>query len=343
MENLDLHRELEAFVEAIDTFPASEEKSKFYKLENIGLAQESALLDNYLGELEHRKALSLILKAQEAISLCKKSEIELGFEKFNEVYSKIPSLSSEAGKYANLYYLSGMAYYYFKIENYHKSLEFTWKELHETEKLEKMGITMLHYRRAGHVGNVIKILYKLGNIEEAVKLMLADLLYTLNGDTALMPQGEWNHELLNIIPYIRQRYFDISFLNVTEKWIQGRGNYKYNDTYIYNEVFSKIPEFEVTNNNLAMIYNWLYLQKMYYQNFTNEFILNSIEFFRVPFDSSFDSLKLSVLSNIIKLLKHSEIEKNLKEKYGIQINNYILNNLNSKQILKDNICNFIFE
>ena len=72
----------------------------FYKLENIGLAQEGALLDNYLGKLEHRKSLSLIHKAQEAVLLCKKNEIQLGFEKFDEMYNEIPSLSFEAGKYA---------------------------------------------------------------------------------------------------------------------------------------------------------------------------------------------------------------------------------------------------
>jgi hypothetical protein len=343
METLDLCKELEAFVEAIDSFPASDEKSQFYNIEKLLSTKEYGLLNDFFGEEEHKKALRLIHKAQEAIKLCKIGELDKGYAEFQDMQEKAKALSKNASLYAQLYYLSGLAYYHFKRGDFQIALEYTWEEIKETEKLEEKGATTLHYRRAGHVGNATKILYVSGKIAEATKLLLGDILYSLNGDTSLMPVGNWNHKLLDFIPYIRQRYFDISFLNAIEKLVEKQGNSGEEDYFFYQNVFSKIPDFEVKNNNSAIIHNWLYLQRLYYDKSYKEFVLCFIEFCEVPFDSTFDLLKLVLLPKIILLMKNSNTNIDFKDKGSFKINNYIRKKINSKQFLKQRVCNLILE
>ena len=343
METLELYKELEAFVEAIDSFPTSDEKSMFYDSEKLLSIREFDLLKVFFGESEHKKALRLIHKAQEAVKSCKFGDLEFGYNEFQEVQEKSMALSENAHQYVQLYYLSGMAYYYYRKGNYSLALEFTWKEIKETELLEADGAITLHYRRVGHIYNAIKLLHESGKYEEATKWALGDLLYTLNGDTSIMPKGNWNTNTFDFIPYLRQRHFDKSFLSIVEFEIEKHGNPIYGDSFFYQNIFAKIPEFEVTNNNSAMIYNWLYLQKMYHQNLHQEFINSSIEFCQEQFDYTFDLLKLSLVSKIIVLLKKSNIETCLREKSNTKINEYIQLKLKSKQPLKENICHLIFE
>ncbi len=341
MENLELHKELKAFVEAIDSFPASEPKSMFYDTEALLSIKEFDLLKDFFGESEHKKALRLINKAQEAVQACKSgAPLEDTFLAFQEVKSKIPDLSENAQSYAQLYYLSGMAYYYYRKENFLVALNFTFDEIKKTELLEMKGATTLHYRRIGHIYNVIKLLYELGEVEEATKYSLGDLLYTINGDTSLLPDGIWNHESLDFIKYLRQRHFDKSFLSSVEFAIEKYNDTTYGRSFFYNNLFSKIPEFDVTNNNLAMLHNWLYLQKLYDKNMYKEFILNTIEFCQESFDYTFDILKLYLLSQIISLLKTTN---NINEKNKQKINDYILLTLQSKRTLKENVCSIMFE
>jgi hypothetical protein len=343
MEILELHKELEAFVEAIDSFPASETKSQFYNIEKLLSIREYDILKDFFGEIEYKKSIKIILKYQDAIAICKNGELEKGYREFQEVQGKSKILSNNAFHYTQLWYLSGMAYYFFRKENYHKALLFTWKEIQETEKLESKGATTLHYRRVGHIGNAIKILNTSGNTDEAVKYALGDLLYTLNGDVSLMPKGNWNRKLFDFLPYNRQRHFDVSFLTIIEMAIEKQNTEKYNESFFYQNIYDKIPDFEVTNNNMAMIYNWLYLQKLYNQKLYKDFIYDSIEFCKVPFDYSFDVLKLSIFSKIIFLLKKSRVNDIYRDKSNLKINDYIQDKLQSKQPLKERVCNLIFE
>jgi hypothetical protein len=343
MENLEIRKSLEEFIEAIDTFPTSNTKSQFYNIEILGSSKENAQLNEFLGDVEFNKSLRLIHYAQEAIKLCKMGNLEDGFKIFQNVEQKSKDLSENALQYINLYYLSGIAYYHYRTKDYKLSLECTWKEIEETGKLEKKGVSNLHYRRVGHIGNAVKILFVSGKIEDSATLALGMLQYTLNGNISSMPAGEWNDKLLDIIPYVRQRYIDLCFLNIIEMALEKQNDIQYNNNFYNDNVFSKIQDFEVTNNNLAMIYNWLYLQKLYTKQHYKDFILDMIEFCQVPFDYSFDVLKLSHLSKIISFLNSSKTDDKFIEKAKLKINNYILNNLNSKQSLKDKVCDLIFE
>ena len=343
MENLDLHKELEAFVEAIDTFPASEEKSKFYSIERIGAEKELKIIEEFFHEDQYKKILQLIIKSEEAIRLCKLGTLEAGYQEFQSVDKEAKILSKDAYQYVRLYFLSGLAYYFYKKGDFDRALQYTWKEIEEIENLEIKGLTILHFRRVGHIGNAIKILYTSGQIEPTITLALGNFLYSINGNKVLMPTGVWNPELLNHIPYIRQRYIDISFLNIIEMTLDKHADSIYDNDFFNRQVFKMIPEFEVTNNNLAMIHNWLYLQKLYYQKDYQKFIINLIEYCKEPFDCTFDILKLSHLSKIILLIKIAKMNNNFKNMANPKLNNYIQRKLMSKQLIKEKICHSIFE
>lgn len=343
MENLELHKALESFEKAIDSFPASQNVTTFYSIEKLLSFREHEIMSNFLGEDQLKKANRLIYKLQDAIAICKTGNLEEGISLFQSVKKNIVGLSENATNYVNLYYLSGMAYYHYRSGNLKDALDFTWEEISKTEHLEAKGAITLHIRRAGHILNVVKILNSCKRIDETIRLSLGNTLYALNGNTDFMPVGHWNHTLLDFIPYIRQRFFDICFLNTVEIIVENQKKINYNDDYFYKHFYSQIPDFEVTNNNLAMIYNWLYIQRLNREEHKKDYVLNAIEFCQVNFDYTFDVLKLSLLPKIIEILKSSSLKMDFKEIVISKINNYVINKLQSKNKLKEKVCNLILE
>ncbi|MES2518849.1 MAG: hypothetical protein V4585_12120 [Bacteroidota bacterium] len=337
-----IQQELERFSEMIDSFPTSEKESKFYHIESILSPIEYNLFKVFFGEQEYKKALSLVLEAQEAIKKCKADDLEGGYEKFQEVKRKSEQLSEKAKQYVTLYYLSGIAYYHFRRKDFDQAINYTLREIQETESIENKGATSLHYRRTGHVINLIKIFKASHQAEKAIPLFLGSLKYLLNGNADLMPKGGWNSELLNFIPYVRQRSFDIFFIEAVDTLINLQADNEHQEL-LFRTLFMEIPDFEPQNNNQAMLYNWLYLQRLYHQKNYLDFVKDCTEFCQTPFDNSFDSLKLSLLANIIQIsqlhLKESGLQKQLKRK----INDFIQTKLASPDHLKNNVCHLIIE
>lgn len=343
MEHQLIQQELERFSEMIDSFPTSDAVSKFYHIESIVSPIEYNLFKVFFGEEEYAKALNLVLEAQEAIKKCKFGDLEEGYNKFESVKTASEKLSEKAHQYVKLYYLSGLAYYYFRKKDFDKAISYTLQEIQETEVIEHMGATSLHYRRTGHVLNLIKIFKATNDIQKAIHLFLGTLSYLLDGNATLMPAGGWNSDLLNFIPYVKQRCFDIFFIDAVDTLI----NYQADDEskeILIEKLFMKLPDFEPQNNNQAMHYNWLYLQRQFYQKKNyEEFIKDCSEFCQMPFDNSFDSLKLSLLANIIKV-SHTHLEgTTLQKKLISKINNFIHTKLASPEHLKNNVCHLIIE
>jgi tetratricopeptide (TPR) repeat protein len=342
MEHQLIQQELERFSEMIDSFPASDAASKFYHIESIVSPIEYNLFKVFFGEEEYSKAMNLVLEAQEAIKKCKSGKLEEGYNKFESVNIESAQLTEKAQQYVKLYYLSGLAYYYFRKKDFDKAIEYTVQEIQETEVIEHMGATSLHYRRTGHVLNLIKIFKATNDTSKAIPLFLGALSYLLNGDSTLMPIGGWNSDLLNFIPYVRQRCFDIFFIDAVDTLIHYQADEDHKNTLI-EKLFMQIPDFEPQNNNQAMHYNWLYLQRQFYQKNYGEFIKDCIEFCQMPFDNSFDSLKLSLLANIIKVSRTHLEGTNLQQQLIGKINTFIQTKLASPDHLKNNVCHLIIE
>lgn len=344
METVQTKKALQLFLKEIDTFPSSSERSTFYSIEKLLSLKENDIFKEFLGEEQLKKAFKLIFQAQEAIKLCKNGELEEGYRLFEVVQEKRVQLSENASHYVYLYYLSGIAYYHYRKGDFNKALECTWEEILQTQFLEAKGATTLHYRRAGHILNAVKLLSSSNRVEEALQYSLGNVLYAINGDTSMMPKGEWNHQLLDFVPYIRQRFLDICFLNTVEILIENQELENKLDISFYSKYLSQIPDFEVTNNNLAIMYNFLYLQKLYSQKKNHQFIIDAIEFLQVNFDYTFDVLKLSICSKMISLIKSTDDLDRVQKKEALtKINDYISENLNSKPPLKQSVCNLIIE
>lgn len=341
MEQQLIQQELENFVGMIDSFPASDSVSKFYRIESLLSPIEDSTLELFFGKVEYNKALKLIYEAQDAIKKCKIGDLDIGFNDFQTVYSKSLSLSINGHQYVNLYYLSGLAYYYYRKQDFTKALSYTLEEIQETQDIESKGATILHYRRTGHVLNLIKIFQSMNENDKVLELSFGLIQYLLIGDKTFMPDGNWESYLLNYVPYIKQRALDITFMQTVDIFIKYGDNDAMKSLIFWN-VFDKLPEFEPQNDNQAMIYNWIYLQKHFFNNRYTEFINESIEFCQTPFDSSFDSLKLSLLPNIIYL---NNINRNSKYSYKLnnEIKNFTINKLSSSEYLKNYVYELMLE
>lgn len=343
MEQQLIEHELEKFLETIGTFPASEKESKFYNIESVVTPIEQNMFKQFFGEEEYRKAIHLILQAQEAIKKCKSDALEEGLLQFNEVRKKSEKLSDRTQQYVFLFYLSGVAYYYFRKKDFAKAIAYTLDEIKETESVENKGATSLHYRRTGHLINLIKIFKVSNQIENTIPLFVGALNYLLNGNNQRMPQGTWNSDSLNLIPYVRQRSFDIFFIEAVDMLISLKDDYGYKKRFV-EELFMQVESFEPQNNNQVMIYNWLYLQKLFMNHDYANFVKDCSEFCQVSFDSSFDSLKLSLLANVVQITQeHLEKDTHLQKQLSTKINDFIISKLSVSEHLKENVCHLIYE
>jgi hypothetical protein len=326
-------------VNAINNFPISEAQSVFHDVDKIISLGQVKRLKEMFGEKEYATILELGRQAQEGVNLCKRGNLEKGHLKMQSANQTAMKLSENAYQYFHIYYLSCVAYYHFKQKDYKIALASTWQEIEEIEQFEAKGIQTLHYRRSGgRMLNIVKVLFVSGQTEVATKLLLGIFLYVLNGDSSGISKANWNQEKLNIIPYVRQRYIDIIFQQIIEISLDFQG---LDEAYFYQNIFSKIPSFEVTNNNLAIINNWLYLQKMYHDGLKNDFILNTIHFCEEPLDSSFDILKLSLISQVIIMAKRTNLNGKIIENWEVSIRNYIHNQLRVNSILKEKVYRLI--
>lgn len=309
------------FIGAIDSFPISNTKSAYYDVDVIISPKQVRNLKNLLGETQYANILELGRQAQDGVNLCKKGNVEEGYLKMLDAHSKASTLSEMGFQYFHIYYLSCIAYYYFKQRNFEKALSYSWQEIEEIEEFETVtGIDTLHYRRAGgRILNIVKVLFVSGQSDSAIKLLLGIFLYALNGDSSLLAKANWNQNKLNIYPYVRQRYVDIIFQQIIENEILFQHN---NDSYFYEYIYRRIPEFEVNDGSRLVLYNWLKLREYYHEGLYKSFIKGTIAFCKTPLDMTFDILKLSLISKMILLIKQHESAM-IKE-IGELIKNYIV-------------------
>lgn len=336
MRKIITYTGLQKFVKAMESFPISKSKSDFYDVDKIITIRQIKQLKEIFGEEEYEEILNLGRIAQEGVNICKLGDLEKGFLKMKSAKELAQNLRSEAYLYFHIYYLSCTSFYYFKLEKYETALELAWQEIDEIEKFESIGVPTLHYRRAGgRMLNIIKVLNVSGRKEAAINLLLGIFLYALKGDSSLIPRANWSHEKIDIIPYARQRYIDIIFQQIVET------SFDYltvDDSFFYENVYSKISEFEVHNNNSAIIYNWLFLQKIYSKGSYNDFISKSIDFLKGPMDSTYNILKLSVLFKIRLIIQNSGLNNSTIQKCEIDTCNYIKNGLFLNSKFKDKVC-----
>lgn len=325
MKKMFIHTELQKFVKSIDSFPISKSKSDFYDVDKIITVRQIKELKGIFGEVEYTEIINLGRIAQQGVNMCKLGDLEKGYLKMKSANELALNLRSEAYHYFHIYYLSCTSYYYFKQKNYENALELAWQEIDEIEKFESIGVPTLHYRRAGgRMLNIIKVLNVSGQNEAATNLLLGIFQYTLNGNSSLIPRANWNQEKMDIIPYARQRYIDILFQQIVETSLD---YLTLNDSFFYENVYSKIAEFEVYNDNLAIIHHWLYLQKIHFEGLYSDFICKSIDFLTKPLDSTFDILKLAILLKIRLVIQNSGLDNSMVEKCEITICTYIQNGL----------------
>jgi hypothetical protein len=336
MRKIITYSGLQKFVKAIDSFPLSKSKSDFYDVDKIITIRQVKELKEIFGEEEYKEILNLAHIAQEGVNMCKVGDLEKGFLKMKSAKKLAQNLRSEAYLYFHIYYLSCTSFYYFKIKKYETALELAWQEIDEIEKFESIGVPTLHYRRAGgRMLNIIKVLNVSGQKESAINLLLGIFLYALKGENSLIPRANWNQEKIDIIPYARQRYIDILFQQIVEASLDYS---TLSDTFFYENVYSKISEFEVSNNNLAIIHNWLFIQKIYSKALYKDFIRQSIDFLKEPTDSTYDILKISLLSKIRLIIQNSDLDNSTIEKCEIDICNYIKNGLFLNSKFKEKVC-----
>lgn len=336
MKKIIIHTGLQKLVKAIETFPISKSTSDFYDVDKIITIRQVKQLKEIFGEEEYTEILNLGRIAQEGVNICKLGDLEKGYLKMKSAKELALNLRNEAYHYFHIYYLSCISYYYFKLKKYETALALAWQEIDEIEKFESIGVLTLHYRRAGgRMLNIVKILNASGQKEAAINLLLGIFLYALKGDSSLIPRANWSQEKIDIIPYARQRYIDIIFQQIVET------SFDYltiDDSFFYENVYSKISEFEVHNNNLAIIHNWLFLQKIYSKGSYNDFISKSIDFLKEPSDSTYDILKLSLLSKARWITQNSGLDNNTIEKCEVAICTYIQNSLFLNSKFKDKVC-----
>lgn len=343
MENTDLYTEIDFFVDTLASVPASDNKSMFYNIDRILSSKNDNLFMELIGKEQYNKSLKMVNDLGKTVEICKEGMLEIGHKQFIELSKKSRYLNQEAKSYFNIYYLSGIAYYYYRIGNFEKAIACIFEELGEIEKFESMGVKNLHYKRIGVMINLIKIYSTNNNLDEATQLYLNLLLYLINGSTQPVDSGKWDAQLLESTPYIKQRALDLVFMDAINASITSKNIQTDYLTYYFEKVFSKIPDIEIDNNNQAMIWNWLYLQKLHHEKEYAQFVKDCLSFLKTEFDNSFDISKLALLSQIVSIINKLEIQQEKKSVLHSKINDFIQTKLVLLQYQKSKICSMLTE
>lgn len=343
MENTVLHTEIESFVDTLSSVPASNNKSMFYNIDRILSSKNDNLFMELIGKEQYNQSLKMVNDIGRAVEICKEGKLEIGHNQFIELSEKSRVLNSEAKSYFNIYFLSGIAYYYYRIGNFEKAINCIFEEIDEIEKFESMGVKNLHYKRVGVIINLIKIHITTNNIDEATQLYSNLLLYLINGNIRPVNYGTWDALLLESTPYIKQRALDLVFMDAINASMTYKNTQLDCLSYYFEKVFSKIPDIEVDNNNQAMIWNWIYLQKLYHKKQYIQFVKDCMNFLKTEFDNSFDISKLALLLEIVTLINGLDIQQKHKSVLHAKINDFIQTKLILLQYQKTKICSMLSE
>lgn len=254
----------------------------------------------------------------------KEKDMENAYLDYLKVEKKIESTTSgNLFLYAKQGALSLRALYYYKNGEYDYAKNLTLECIVLNEYLIGLGIYTLNLRCIEQNKNISRILFRLNKTEEGYALLNNILEYLFNGENKNLYGNIFKDKILwNKVPLIRESYTYELFQMVVEDMIR----FNIEDTIIIlpNEWYLNL-EFEVNTFERQIIYNWIYINKQLQIRNYEEYIDSTVYFFQQSISTSYDILKISLLVDLVKVIKKEYFMES--EKILNKLKEYLLHKL----------------
>lgn len=232
--------------------------------------------------------------------------------------------------------LSVKALYYYKIKEFDKAISITLECIALIDYLVHRGIYSLYLRSFEQNKNIARVLIRAGKYEEGNQLINNILNFLLTGkDNGLhgIIYTEFYH---GKIPVLREMYTYDFFAEIVEEHIKLGLATK--SSLSCSEIFGNI-DFEVNTPERQLIYNWLYINEQFKMKKISDYLDSLIYFFRQPVSRGFDILRISLLIDLITIVKSMDTPE--EEMIMQKIKYFMLNKLKNYENLRLEIINYI--
>ncbi|MBT2562524.1 hypothetical protein [Pedobacter sp. ISL-64] len=303
--NLSLHLHLDKLLEKCNHFPASTKVSNmvynFNKLMNIlqkkevfGLVGNQQLIDQ-----THSLSMRFMPIAQDIVTAGSKAPSLEAYDLLQEEIEQ--TLSSDMYVFAKQWGLSVKALHFYKLGNYDKAFDFSLECVILNDYLIQQGLFTLLFRAAEQNKNISRVFFRSGQWEKGAQLGKDLLSYLFNGKKGCLygkifaDKAVWKE-----IPYVREGYAYECFNALVSLMIHFERRSAKEEKDVFGKMFKGL-RFKINTPDRQILAHWIYIKELYYnQNYTR-FLSELIQFMQEPTSIQFDILKISILSDAVKL------------------------------------------
>lgn len=285
--------------------------------EAIGLTVQYGRMSGLINQGKPEEALALVQQLDEVVE---------------------EKLSHEIYLYAKQWGLSVKALYYYRKKLYGRAFSLTLECIALNEYLVKIaGFGTLLYRCLDQHANLSRLHFSQGQREKGARLYGSILNYLLNGEATDLPGTLYTDQRCwEAIPYVREASVLEHFKSTVNNLIKCNVYKKNQEKELFFLLFDPVKEFEISTPERRLIYNWLYLKKIFYNQDYELFLHEFTGFMQEPMSRSFDIFKLSLLQNVLYLLEGSGIKN--KASGAQAVAEFVNGKLNVNDNLKLLVC-----
>jgi len=306
--------------------------------------------------------LAQILQEKELDSLVKdKNMIELAHNlsrKFNPLTQKILQKSDSDDQILLLYqevqheiekHLSGplyifatqwgysiLALLFYKNGDYDNAINKSLECIILNDYLIRSGISTLLMRAAEQNKNVIRVLFRSADWKTAGSFAHDFLMYLFNGNCKLQNgQIFFEKKYWKKNEYAREGYCYECFRSMVSLAIHTEKRLDVSAQELFTLIFSNL-DFEVTNPDRQIIYDWLQLKKLCFSGEYKKFKKEFVSFMMTPLSKIYDILKISIILDVQKHLTNSKLTPITKQIEDI-LTEFIFRELNAEFYLSEDL------
>ena len=333
---------LNKLLDEIHSFPMSLDISvtKYNTGKLIGILQEKEVIDICkVTKEDFDYANSIDLELGGVINkLFKEKDHSNAYSDYLALEKKIESTTTgNLFLYIKQGALSVKALYHYKNGEYEYAKNLTLECIVLNEYLIEQGIGTLNLRCFEQNKNISRILLRANKTEEGHDLLNNLLTYLLSGkEKNLFGNLFKDKNYWNKVPILRETYAYELFPMIAEDMIRFNIQDKLN--YLPNEWYLNL-DFDVNTSERQIIYNWIYINNQLQKGDYDEYIDSLIYFFQQPMSLFYDVLKISLLIDLVKVIKKeyfvdAEVTINKLKDY---LFNKLIYNLKFRELVSKNL------